>query len=292
MRASSKARFGLIFSMVLFGTIGIFVRHIPLPSGLIALVRGAVGALFLCFMVLVRRTGIDFTAIKKNALPLCLSGIFIGLNWVLLFESYRYTTVATATLCYYLAPMFVLLAAPLVLKERLTLKKALCVAVSLAGMVFVSGVLKSGLGSLSEMRGVILSVGAAMLYATVVIFNAKIKDISAYDKTIVQLLAAALVMVPYFFIFEKNAELSVTPTAILLLITVGVLHTGIAYALYFGAIGRLGAQTSAILSYIDPIVAVVLSAVLLKEPMDIYTGVGAVLILGASFASELPEKKG
>lgn len=291
MQTTNSARLQLIFSMVLFGTIGIFVRYISLPSGLIALVRGAVGAAFLTFVALQSKNKISLSTIKKNALMLILSGIFIGLNWVLLFESYRYTTVATATLCYYMAPMFVLLLSPFVLNERLTFKKLFCVIISLVGMAFVSGIFKSGVGSFSEIKGIALSLGAAMLYATVVLFNAKIKKISAYDKTIVQLSAAALIMVPYFFAFESGAALNITVGSVILLITVGILHTGIAYALYFGAIGKLGAATTAILSYIDPIVAVVLSALLLKEPLTVQTVIGAALILGASVLSETSKTK-
>ena len=291
MQTTHSARLQLIFSMVLFGTIGIFVRYISLPSGLIALVRGAVGALFLSLVAMQSKNKISFAAIRKNALMLLLSGAFIGLNWVLLFESYRYTTVATATLCYYMAPMFVLLLSPIVLNERLTIKKLFCVIVSLVGLAFVSGAFESGLGSFSEIKGIALSLGAAMLYATVVLFNAKIKRISAYDKTIVQLGAAALIMVPYFFAFERGAALNITAGSVILLITVGILHTGIAYAMYFGAIGKLGAGATAILSYIDPIVAVVLSALFLKEPLTAHTAIGAVLILGASVLSETSQTK-
>lgn len=291
MNKTNTARLQLIGTMALFGTIGIFVRYIPLPSGIIALSRGAIGALFLLLIRLLSRRGISFAAIKKNAIPLLLSGVFIGLNWVLLFEAYRFTTVATATLCYYMAPLFVVLASPLVLKERLTLKKGVCVLIALIGMVFVSGILQTGIGSLSEMRGILLGIGAAVLYATVILFNTKIKDISAYDKTTVQLVAAACIMVPYCLIAERNADITFTALGTVLLLTVSILHTGIAYALYFGAMQSLPAQTTAIFSYIDPIVAIILSALVLKEPFGITSAIGAALILGAACISELPVKE-
>ena len=170
---ANKAKLELIASMFIFGTIGIFVRHIPLPSSMIALVRGFVGAFFVLLFVYLKKSKLDKAAIKKNFVMLALSGAFIGINWILLFESYHYTTVATATLCYYMQPIFVILASPFLLKEKLTPKKVICVLVALIGMVFVSGVLQTGIPALSEAKGILYGLGAACFYATVVLMKKK-----------------------------------------------------------------------------------------------------------------------
>ncbi|WP_458407763.1 DMT family transporter [Anaerotignum sp.] len=290
---ANKAKLELIASMFIFGTIGIFVRHIPLPSSMIALVRGFVGAFFVLLFVYLKKSKLDQAAIKKNFVMLALSGAFIGINWILLFESYNYTTVATATLCYYMQPIFVILASPFLLKEKLTLKKMICVVVALAGMFFVSGVLDTGIPSLSEARGILYGLGAALFYATVVLMNKKITNISAYDKTIMQLGMGAIVLSPYVMLTQNfgAATAAMTPSLWVLLLFVGLVHTGVAYALYFDAMKDLKAQTIAIFSYIDPIVAIILSALLLKESMGLYGIIGAVLVLGSTFISELPEKE-
>jgi len=293
MVMANKAKLELIASMFIFGTIGIFVRHIPLPSSMIALVRGFVGAFFVLLFVYLKKSKLDKEAIKKNFVMLALSGAFIGINWILLFESYNYTTVATATLCYYMQPIFVILASPILLKERLTPKKVVCVAVALIGMVFVSGVLQTGIPALSEAKGILYGLGAACFYATVVLMNKKITDINAYDKTIMQLGMGAIVLSPYVMLTQDfgAATLFMTPSLWLLLLFVGLVHTGVAYALYFDSMKDLKAQTLAIFSYIDPIVAIILSALLLKESMGLYGVIGAVLVLGSTFISELPEKE-
>lgn len=291
MEKQHSALLRLIGAMGVFGTIGIFVRFIPLPSGIIALTRGVIGAAFLLLLMLCTRKGISKEAIRKNLLLLCVSGGCIGLNWVLLFESYNYTTVATATLCYYTAPLFVVIASPFILKERLTVKKSVCITVALIGMVFVSGIFESGIPSFSDMRGILFGVGAAVLYATVILLNTRIKEIAAYDKTVVQLAAAAAVMVPYCLIAERGTTLTFSLTTVILLLVVGIVHTGLSYALYFGAMQAIPAQTTAIFSYTDPITAVILSATLLKEPFTVYSAIGAVLVLGAALVSELPERK-
>ena len=285
-----NATFKLTLSMVIFGTIGIFRRYIPLPSSLVAMTRGLTGMLFLLLVMLLRRRSMNRAAVRRKLGMLCLSGAAIGVNWILLFEAYNYTSVATATLCYYLAPMFVILASPLVVGERLTAKKLICVLAALLGMVFVSGVLEAGGGS-SDLKGVLLGLGAAVLYASVVLMNKQLGDVPAWDRTIVQLGSSAAVLLPYVLLTEDVGALSFTPGTLALLMVVGVVHTGMAYAMYFGSLMQLKAQTAAILSYIDPVVAVLLSALLLKEHMSLLSGLGAVLVLGAAVISELPNPR-
>ena len=281
-----SSRNALILSMCIFGTIGILRRFIPLSSSLVALVRGVVGAEFLLLVIFIRKQKPDRTAIKDNFLILLLSGTAIGFNWILLFEAYNYTSVATATLCYYFAPILVILAAPVVLKERLTVKKAVCAAVALAGMVLVSGILETDGNSTGQMKGVVCGIGAAVLYASVILMNKKMKPISAYDKTILQLAVASAALVPYVLLTEDWSQVQITGLSAILLLVAGVVHTGLTYWMYFGSMVKLKAQTVALLSYIDPILAIVLSMVVLREPMTPAAAVGAVLILGAAYISE------
>lgn len=290
MNETNTSKAMLIGSMLIYGTIGIFRRYIPLSSGMIAMTRGYVGAAFLLLLMLLLRKKPNGAAIRQNLPLLCLSGAAMGFNWILLFEAYNYTSVATATLCYYMAPTFIILASPLVLKERLTGQKMLCVLFSLAGMVLVSGVLDAGVGSVGELRGVLLGLGAAVLYACVILMNKRLKPIPAYDKTVLQLLAAAVVLTVYNLGIGGLSGVEFTPLTACMLAIVCIVHTGIAYALYFGSMEKLSAQTLALFSYIDPVVAVLLSALLLHENMSVLTIIGAVLVLGSALLSEIPEK--
>lgn len=289
--AENAARLKIIGAMIIFGTIGIFRKYIPMSSGLIAMVRGFVGVLFLLLVLAVRRERLSFVAIRKNLRLLLLSGGLIGFNWILLFEAYNHTSVATATLCYYMAPIFVTLAAPIVLRERLTGRKLILSFVALVGMVLVSDILNVGVSDLGELRGIVLGLGAAALYAAVILLNKKLRDISAYDRTVVQLTAAFVVLIPYVLLTEDVGALTLEPLPVILLLVVGILHTGVAYTLYFGAMRDLPAQTVAIFSYIDPVLAVLLSALVLGEPMGAGVAVGGVLILGAALAGELGGEK-
>ena len=289
--SKAKPKFALITSMAIFATIGIFRKYIPLPSSTVAMARAVIGTLFLVAVILLRGKKISFESIKKNALPLCFSGVFLGFNWILLFEAYNYTTVATATLCYYMAPVILILASPLLFKERLTFSKLVCAVVAVGGMTLVSGIFTSGDKGNDNIKGVLLGLCAAFLYAAVVTCNKKLKDIEAFDRTTVQLGISAIVLTPYTLLLEDFSQVALNGFTVIMLVTVGVVHTGIAYALYFGCIDKLKTQTVAIYSYVDPVGAVLLSALFLKEPMGVFEIIGAVLVLGATLASEFVDRK-
>lgn len=274
-----KAMVNFLSSMVIFGTIGLFVDAIPLNSGVIALFRGIMGLVFLLLVMALTKQKLRFDVIKKELLLLCISGGAMGLNWVLLFEAYRYTTVATATVCYYLAPAFLMLASPL-LGEKLTAKKLSCLAACLVGMVLVTGI--DG----GSVTGVAFGIGAAILYASVMFINRKIKSVSDYERTVTQM-AMSIPVVAVYVLLRGGVDFgAMNATGWLLMAVVGVVHTGFAYFLYFGAVGKLPATSVAVCSYLDPVVAVLLSAVLIA-PIGIPTICGAALILGSTLLGQL-----
>lgn len=280
----------IIASMSIFGTVGIFIKNIPFPSAVIALGRGIIGSIFLLLTAVVSKKALDIPAIKKNLKLLILSGVAIGVNWILLFESYKYIPVSTATLCYYLSPVFVTLASPIVLKEKLTGTKLACVGAALFGMALISGVFQGGAAG-GQFTGILLACGAAVLYATVVLLNKFIKDIPANDCTVMQLGTIAVVLLPYVLLTENVGAIVWEPTHVAMLIFVGILHTGIAYKLYFGAVPYVEGQTIALVSYVDPVITIILSAIILGEPLTVYSIAGAVLILGSTMVGELVGKK-
>ncbi len=275
-----------VSSMLIFGTIGPLRRLVPLSSGMLAFSRGLFGAATLWIFARLRGMRLCFAG-RRNVCLFALSGAFIGINWMLLFEAYNRTTVGIATLSYYMQPTIVILLSPLVLREKLTLRRLLCAAAALIGMVLVSGAAEEcGLRE-EDMAGILCGLGAAAFYAAVVLLNQKIKQGDAVGKTVIQLLSAALVMVPYLLFTEKPGSVSLTGTAVMLVILLGVVHSGAAYALYFAGLKGLGAQSAAILSYIDPVFALVLSQVILGERLSGFGILGAVLIIGSAAAGEI-----
>ena len=277
----------LVSSMLIFGTIGVFRRFIPVPSAFLAFSRGLLGGLCILLFLRLKKRKAEGRLPRRTLLGLIVSGALIGINWILLFEAYNHTTVAVATLCYYMQPTIVMLLSPLVFREKLTAKKAACAAVAILGMVLVSGVAGGSVTQGGSFRGVLLGLGAAVFYSAVVIMNNMIVGVDPWRKTYIQLLSAGLVMVPYLLLTGGVDPSSFTPLTVVLLLVVGIVHTGIAYVLYFGSMDGLRVQSVAILSYIDPVSALLFSAILLQEPLSLLNIVGAVMIIGSAVVSEL-----
>jgi len=288
MNKELLAKLKICGSMAVFGSIGIFVKYLTLPSGFLVFLRALVGFLFLLPFVLIRRNDNSLSDIKSNLAPLIASGVCLGANWVLLFEAYRYTDVSIATLCYYLAPVFIVLLSPIILRERLTLQKGAGVFLALCGMVFVSGVFSGS--ERANIVGIILGVCAAVLYASVVFINKKIKNISAYNKTAFQFGVSLAVTLPYSLLTEELDASMFDARSIIFILILGIIHTGVAYVLYFSALRDVKAHTAAILSYVDPILALIFAALILKEIMSPWELVGAILVLGGAFLSEIKFK--
>lgn len=277
-----------LLAMTIFGTIGLFVKFIELPSTVIALSRGALGTLFLLLVLKLLKRRINTAIVKSNFKHLIVAGVALGLNWIFLFEAYRLTSVATATLAYYMAPIILILLSPILLHERIPLGKWICVICALFGMSLISGVWEGSENV--ALDGITMGLIAACFYAGVVINNKFLKGLDPYDSSIVQLAVAAIVLLPYVLFTVNFSVLKPDTTTIGLTLAVGILHTGVAYWLYFSALPKLEAARIAIFSYIDPAIAILLSVFVLMEPMTTAGVIGAVLILGAALASEFVER--
>ena len=290
MKKPLNARTMLIVSMTIFGTIGLFVRNIPLPSGEIALYRAVLAASLIGLFLLITKQKIPFSKIKKEIPLLILSGVAMGFNWILLFEAYKYTTVSVATLGYYFAPVIVTIACPILFKEKMGAKQWICFIMSTLGIVLITGIGDLSQGS-SHLKGIAFGLGAASLYATVILVNKFIKNVEGIHRTFLQFLAAIAVLVPYVLLTEGVNLKTLNGKGWAFLLVIGLIHTGITYCLYFSSLKELPGQKAAILSYIDPLVAVLISVVVLHEKMTVMQIVGGLLILGFTLWNEVSPKK-
>ena len=279
-----KARFEIVFSMAAFGTIAVFVRNIGLPSGEVALYRAVIAALALFLWQLCTRQTVRWQDVKKELPLLFVSGAAMSVNWILLFEAYKYTTVAMATLSYYFAPVIVTVASTVLVREGLTAKQISCFVMSTLGLVMVIGV--SGGGGSHDLLGILLGLGAAVFYAAVVLINKGIRRVSGLNRTFMQFLAAILVMTPYISMTGGSHLAGLDMTGAVNLMVVGVFHTGICYCMYFSSLRYLKGQEASILSYIDPVVAVILSVAVLHEPVSPLQAAGGFMILGFTVLNE------
>jgi RarD protein len=272
--------------MVIFGTIGVFIRYIDLASSEIALLRGLIGSLFLISYMFIGKKKLSWASIKNNTYILLLSSITLGGNWIFLFQAYKYTTVSNAALSYYFAPVIVLILSPLVLKERLSTRKLICIVIAIFGMLLVVASGGLGMARLEDFIGIGYGLLAAVFYASLMLLNKFIKNMAGIEITLIQLGTASLLLIPYVFITEGFGILDVSVSSIPFIIILGIVHTGIGFLLFFSGMQKLNGQSIAALSYVDPITSLLISTVFLHEKMTIVQMIGGALLLSSTFVSE------
>lgn len=290
----------LIIAMCIWGSLGIFVKNIELASFEIAFLRAVIASVIVGGIVLVKNNNnkkdeeveIEENKFsKKSFLILVLSGILIGFNWVFLFKSYEYTTISNATISYYFAPVIVVFLSPFVLKEKFTLRVGISVIAAMVGLfLIVSSQASYDIGNFNHVKGISIGLLAACFYALVVMLNKYIQDIDDYERTFIQLFSAAIVLLP--FIIYRNSLFVQDFKSLMLIFILGSVHTGLAYCLYFSAIKEIKAQTTALLSYTDPVSAIFFSVVFLSEPLSITQAIGgSIILLSALIAERAPKEK-
>lgn len=323
-KSTNKARLQLIISMSIFGTLAVFVRNISVSSGELALYRAILAAMligsYLLFFKNKSNFSIDIDATtsdsnqntvkmnvgtvscdeksssnsqklffgictKKELLLLLFSGMAMGFNWILLFEAYKYTSVSAATLSYYFAPIIVTIVCPFLFHEKLTKKQILCFAMSTLGVFLITGVPDfQNMGR--DTIGILFGLSAAVFYATVILLNKFIKNVTGIHRTFLQFLAAIATLIPYVACTSGFHLGTLDSKGWINLLIVGLIHTGITYCLYFSSLKELPGQEAAILSYVDPLMAVVISVAILGESISLPQIIGGVLILGFAIWNE------
>ena len=286
-KTSSKIYY--IISLVIFGTIGVFVKFIPLSSGEIALYRAVLASLMLLIFLIATKQKIIFKNIKSQLPLLFISGAFIGFNWIFLFEAYNYTTVSVATISYYFAPVLVTLVSPIIFKEKMTAKNIICFIFSTIGLVLITGIGDLSSGK-SHLIGVAFGLGAALLYASIIIINKLIKNVQGVTRTFIQFVSAIVVLLPYVALTSGFNISTLNANGLIVLLIVGLVHTGVTYCMFFSSLKDLKGQQVAILSYIDPLVAVLLSVVALGEKLTLTQALGGLLVLGFALINEIKFK--
>lgn len=288
MNKFHNPRASLIISMAIFGTLGIFVRNIPVSSGELALYRAVIAALSIAGYLAATKQRIPFANIRKEIFLLLLSGVAMGINWILLFEAYKYTTVSLATLSYYFAPVIVTAVCPILFHEKLTITQVLCFVMSTIGLFMITGI--GDVKSRTSFVGILFGFGAAVFYAAVILLNKFIKNVEGIPRTFLQLLSAIVILIPYVILSSGVTLGKMDALGWVNLLIVGFVHTGVTYCMYFSSLKELPGQKAAILSYIDPLVAVLISVTILGEKMTFLQIIGGILILGFTLWNEVSPK--
>ena len=266
MENKNRNRLAYIISMLTFGTIAPFVRAIPVSSGEVALYRAVLAALLIGVYLAATGKKIPVKSAGKDVLLLLLSGAVMGFNWIFLFEAYKYTTVSVATLSYYFAPSIVTAVSVILFREPLGRRQIFCFIGSTLGLILITGVQGSNGGS--DWIGILFGLAAAVFYACVILFNKRIRSVEGIQRTFLQFLAAIAAVLPYVALTEGFHLSALDGKGWAALLTVGLIHTGITYCLYFGSVKEMPGQQAAVLGYLDPLAAVLISVAFLGERLS------------------------
>lgn len=270
-----------ILSLLLFGLNGIIASYISLTSYEIVFLRTLMGSLFLIAIFILTGNKLSVGNNKLHLIYLVISGIAMGISWMFLYEAYQQIGVSIATLVYYSGPVIVMVLSPILFKERFTIYKIAGFLVVLCGIVFIN------IQAVSDGKttwGLFCGLMSAITYSIMVIFNKKAKSITGLKNSTLQLTISFLT-VGVFIGIRQGFIIHITQDDWIPILILGILNTGIGCYLYFSSIGDLPVQSVAILGYLEPLLAVGFSVLLLKEILQPIQILGAVLVIsGAIFA--------
>ena len=268
----------------LFGTLGLFVRQAHVAGDVLAFLRTLIGAAFLGVLLLLQRHRIQKIG-GRQLLYVLLSAAFLGFNWVFLFEAYVAATISIATVIYYTAPLLALLAAVFLFHESVTLRIVLGIVLTMGGLLCITQVT----GTAVQLKGILFAAAAALCYAGVLLTNRFLHDIDGLYFTFLQLLCSAGILFVYLLLEGRIQLIPELPAASWpWIMCIAVVHTGVAYALYFTSLHHLTSSQAAVGSYLDPCIALLLSIFLLREPSTLMQGIGIAAIVGGIIISDSP----
>ncbi len=290
-QSASAARIKYITAVCIYGSISILIRLTDFPSEGLAFYRGVLGALFIFLYQRLLNKEHDPAAVRENMKWLVLSGVSLGLNWIFLFGAYVKISISIASLINYTAPVITVAIAPLVLHEKLDIRKIPFIFTSFAGVVLVSGVLEGAAPAAAGSEGdgfvgIIYAILASLTFVGIIVFSRKMTYVPPLDRVFWQLVSAAAVIGLYLLITTHSIPVPKDPKTILVVIILGSVYTALANILYFAGIIGLPVQAVAVLGYLESVTAIIVSLVVFHEPMSLLAWAGAILIIASAVISE------
>lgn len=279
-------RIKLALVMIIWGSLGVFTKSIPLSALSLAFLRAFI-ALPVLFIVMKAKKADKVQ--WKHLLPYIISGILLGFGWLTLFYGYKHTSISSAVIIYNMCPVYVMILAPLVLKEKISKIHIAVICISFIGLFLIVGQnLLEGYGYL----GLALSAVSGMIYATIVLINRSIKvRVKNETATFVQILMAMLVLLP--FVLADGTVFSIVrldATAVIFTVLLGVVHTGVAYTLFFSLYAHMKSVEIISYSFLEPLFGIVFSVGFMGEALTLIQIAGGVMILGSTYAGEMLQR--
>ena len=277
----------LILVMIVWGSLGVFTRSIPLSAVSLAFLRAliALPVLFIA-MKMKKREKIKLSWL----IPYIISGVLLGLGWLTLFYGFKHTSISSAVIIYNMCPIYVMILAPVILKEAISKVQIAVISISFIGLVFVVGNnLLDGYGYM----GILLSAPSGMMYAAIVLINRSIKRrLDNQTATFIQIATATIVLLPFALLDGDVFTLgNLENISIIYIILLGVLHTGVAYTMFFSVYQHMKSVEIVSYSFLEPLFGILFSVIFIGEKLTLPQIIGGVLIIGSAYIGEALKAK-
>ena len=279
MKSQTRGTLEMISAMVISGTVGWFVIMSGQSPEAVVFWRclfGAMAMLVTCLVLGVLRRSL-ITA--RQFILVCLGGVALILNWVLLFSAYKHSSIAIATVVYHVQPFMLVGLGVLFFAERLSAAKVGWLLLAFAGLMLIVSAKGSGRATGADyLLGVCLALASAFFYAVAAAITKHLKDLPAHLIVLIQMVVGVLVLAP----FVDFSRVDTVEGAWTYLIIIGVVHTGLMSTLLYSAIQKIPTALVGALSFIYPIVAILVDRVAFAHPLSALQVLGASAILLAA----------
>jgi len=276
-------RIKLVLVMLIWGSLGVFTRSIPLSALSLAFLRALIALPVLYAVMKMKKSD----RVKWPLLvPYIISGILLGFGWLTLFYGFKHTGISSAVMIYNMCPVYVMIFAPLVLKETISKMQIAVIFVSFLGLFLIVG---QNISEGCSYMGLALSAVSGMLYATIVLINRSIKvRVDNQRATFVQILTAMIVLLPFVLVNgEISSVLRLDSMAVAYTILLGILHTGAAYTMFFSLYSQMKSVEIVSYSYLEPLFGILFSVIFIGETLTLPQIIGGILILGSTYIGEI-----
>lgn len=261
----------LILSMTLWGTLGAFVLWSKLAAIDVAFYRCLIGMFLMGCWLIKSKESIQF---DKSTASVALAGIFLVMNWVFLFKSFQVSSITIGNISYYLQPIMLIIFGIFIYQEKVNLQKWMLIILALGGVILTIDV--RNLHSPNIMLGVFFALIAALLYTFLTILM-KYNTLHYFKIMFIQLAIGVLILLPFVH-FQPLTILTMS-----CLVVIGVIHTLLAYFLYYKAIKKTSFTQIAVLSYLDPVVAIGSDVLFFNRQLNFYQTLGVALTFAALY---------
>ena len=259
----------ILSSALIWGSIPVFAIWADLPSPVFVFFRVLISGILLA---LILRKGLKRSFINILNPYVFISGILLALNWVFLFYVVFLIPVSEAIIFYYTGPVIAILLSPFI-KEKITGKGYINVAIAIIGVIIMSA------GTLSvNPLGILIALMSGITYGMLSIFS-KVSSRNTDPITLVflQSVISMIILSPFMFLLPFHFDYSI----LIIVVISGAVQTVLALFLWYDSMRYISIQLVSILTYLDPVFAIVFALVLLHQIPGIYTLAGALLLIGS-----------